>query len=152
MIRRTAPHAGAVLLALSLALRPDAAPGQQPAVPPLPPVSPFATAPAAPEEKAPAYEPDLERLAELMGILAYLRDLCGKRDGAEWRARMAALLDSEGRTESRRDHLAGAFNRGFRGYEASYRTCTPSAELAISRSLDEGGRLARELSARFGGG
>ena len=129
--------------------RADAQPA--PAVP-LPPVSPFSAPAPPPEQAAPAYEPQLERLAELMGILAYLRDLCGKRDGATWRGRMEGLIDSEGVTEDRRDRLAGAYNRGFQGYAATYRRCTPAAEVVIARALDEGSRLARELSARFGGG
>lgn len=119
-----------------------------PASPPLPPTQ----APAPPPEDAlPPYEPQLERLAELMGTLAYLRDLCGKGDGAEWRSRMSALLDAEAKTPERRQRLAGAYNRGFHGYEATYRFCTPAAELVIARFLVEGDRLARELSARFGG-
>ena len=81
-----------------------------------------------------------------------MRDLCGDGDAGEFRNRMAALLDGEGRSVRRRDRLAGAFNRGFRGYAASYRRCTPSARLAIARSLAEADRLARELAARYEGG
>ena len=124
--------------------------GVLPASPPLPPVQ---AGPANPADTTlPPYEPQLERLAELMGTLAYLRDLCGKGDGAEWRSKMAALLDAEARTEARRQRLAGAFNHGFRGYEATYKSCTPSADLVIHRFVEEGDRLARDLSTRFGGG
>lgn len=123
-----------------------------PASPPLPPTQ-NPSGPALPGEDAfPPYEPQLERLATLMGTLAYLRDLCGKGDGSEWRSRMLALLDAEARTQGRRERLAGAYNSGFRGYEVTYRACTPSAELVILRSVEEGDRLARELSSRFGGG
>ena len=127
--------------------------GQElPTSPPLPPrQNPSAPAPPA-EDAFPPYEPELERLATLMGTLAYLRDLCGKGDGSEWRNRMNALLDAEAKTQDRRERLAGAYNRGFRGYEVTYRACTPSAELVILRSVEEGDRLARELSSRFGGG
>lgn len=93
----------------------------------------------------------LERLAEVMGVLTFLRDLCEPGDGAVWRGKMEDLLASEGVTPSRRDRLAGAFNRGFSGYRASYRQCTPAAELAIGRALGEGAALARDLSTRFGG-
>ena len=51
----------------------------------------------------------------------------------------------------RRDRLAGAFNRGFRGYGATYRTCTPSARLAMGRALAEAESLTRDLTGRFGG-
>lgn len=141
---------GLSLLAVGSAWAQDST--ELPASPPLPPTQ----APAAPgapaTETLPPYEPQLERLATLMGTLSYLRDLCGKGDGAEWRSRMSALLEAEAKTPNWRERLAGAYNRGFRGYEVTYRACTPSAELVIVRSVEEGDRLARELSSRFGGG
>ncbi len=126
----------------------------KPAPVPIPPVQrPESHREPAPADTAlPPYEPQLDRLAELMGTLAYLRELCGKGDGADWRAQMSALLDAEATTPGRKERLAGAYNRGFRGYEATYRSCTPSAELIIARFLAEGDRLAKELSARFGSG
>ena len=36
------------------------------------------------------------------------------------------------------------------GYELTYRNCTPSANLAITRSLDEGAKLARDIATRYG--
>ena len=42
-----------------------------------------------------------------------------------------------------------SFNRGYRGFEQTYRTCTPAADLVIRRYLDEGARIARELTARY---
>jgi uncharacterized protein (TIGR02301 family) len=121
--------------------------GQSRQEPPAP-----APAPAPPSELPPPYEPQLLRLAEIMGALSYLRDLCGAKDGSVWRARMAALLEAEAQTEMRKERLAGAYNRGFRGFETTYRTCTPNAELLIDRYLDEGGRIARDVQNRFGGG
>ena len=124
-----------------------------PANPPLPPVV-GAPAPAAPQgdpDGLPPYEPQLERLAERLGTLALLRDLCGDGDANEFRNRMAALLDAEAHTGIRRSRLAGAFNHGFQGYAASYRSCTASARLVIARSLAEADRLTRELASRFGG-
>ncbi len=108
--------------------------------------------PPAPSEIQAPYEPQLLRLAEILGSLAFLRDLCGSGDGDKWRAQMAALLAAEGTVEGRKERLAGAFNRGFRGYEQSYRSCTPNAELAISRYIEEGERIAREVASRYGAG
>ena len=107
--------------------------------------------PLLPEAPAPPYEPQLLRLAEIMGALAFLRDLCGEADSADWNQKMKALLDSEAKTDTRRERLAGAYNRGFRGYEVTYRSCTPAAQTIISRFLDEGGRIARDISNRFNG-
>jgi uncharacterized protein (TIGR02301 family) len=115
------------------------------------PASPSAT----PEQSAvegppPPYEPQLLRLSEILGALSYLRDICEARDGEAWRAKMSALLDAEAKTQTRRERLAGAFNRGFRGYEVIYRTCTPNAETVITRYLSEGGQIARDINYRYG--
>jgi uncharacterized protein (TIGR02301 family) len=90
------------------------------------------------------------RLAEILGALSYLRGLCGEKDAGTWRSRMQALLDAEGTTQTRKDHLAGAFNSGLQGYALSYRTCTPNAHVVIERFLSEASRIAKALENRFG--
>jgi uncharacterized protein (TIGR02301 family) len=116
--------------------------------PPRPP-APEQSAPAA--EAPPPYEPQLLRLAELMGALAYLRDLCGAHDADAYRAKMANLLEVEARSETRKESLAGAYNKGFRGYELSHRVCTPAAQEIIARFLDETARISTDLANRYGG-
>jgi len=107
--------------------------------------------PPAPEAPPPPYEKELLRLSEIVGSLAFLRALCASADAAEWPKRMQALLESEGTTPGRRERLAGAYNRGYRGYALTYRTCTPSATEATARYLKEGETLSRNLAGRFGG-
>ncbi|MBD8905877.1 TIGR02301 family protein [Methylorubrum zatmanii] len=108
--------------------------------------------PAAPAEPPPApYDRDLMRLSEIVGALAFLRNLCTAPDAAEWPARMKAILDTEGVTQGRRDRLAGAYNRGFRGYSLTYRVCTPAADEAARRFIAEGERLSHAIAGRFGG-
>lgn len=136
------------LAATAFALAAGLAQAQQRATPPRAPDPP----PAPRVEPPPPYEPQLLRLAEIMGALAWLRDLCGQKDGDAWRARMTSLIEAEATTEARKERLAGAWNKGFRGFEATYRVCTPNAELVISRYLDEGQRIARDVASRFGGG
>lgn len=114
----------------------------KPAPPPLVPTEPV----------PPLYEPQLLRLSELVGALTYLRDLCNAGDGNVWRAKMAMIIEAEATTPTRREKLAGAFNKGFRDYEITYRTCTPNADAIIARYLDEGGRLAHEIGNRYSGG
>ncbi len=109
-----------------------------------------AAPPSAAEGPPPPYEPQLLRLSEILGALSYLRDLCGPEDGEDWRVKMSALLEAEAKTGQRRSKLTGAFNRGFRGYETTYRSCTPNARSAISRYLDEGGRIAHDIAYRYG--
>ncbi|MGY6567733.1 MAG: TIGR02301 family protein [Salinarimonas sp.] len=117
-------------------------------------VAPFASAGLAQqsdapvERRSPAYEADLMRLAEVMGTLAFLRDLCGADDAADWPARMQELLEAEG--PERAPRLAGAYNRGFSSFALTYTRCTPAAERAIARFLAEGDALSRMIATRYG--
>ena len=107
--------------------------------------------PPAPPAEPPPYEPQLLRMAEVIGALSYLRDLCGEGDGSAFRAKFATLLETEGNTPARKETLAGAFNRGLHDYELTYRTCTPTAREIIASFLDEAARTARDLANRYGG-
>jgi len=91
----------------------------------------------------------LQRLSEILGALHYLRGVCASNEGAKWRNEMQALLDAEASSGDRRSKLTAAFNRGYRGFQQTYRSCTPAADLAIRRYLDEGAKLAREVTARY---
>src|SRR6478735_11203541 len=95
------------------------------------------------------YESDLQRLSEILGALHYLRDLCGAREGQTWRNEMQALVDAEAPSGERRERLVASFNRGYRGFQQTYRTCTPAADYAIRRYLDEGSKIARDITARY---
>jgi len=101
------------------------------------------------DEPPPPYEPQLLRLSEILGALTYLRDICGESDAASWRGRMQALLDVEAKSTTRKEHLAGAYNRGFHGYEMSYRVCTPNARLIIKRFLAEGEKITHDVTNRY---
>jgi uncharacterized protein (TIGR02301 family) len=95
------------------------------------------------------YDRDLQRLAEILGALHYLRALCGSNEGTKWRNEMQALVDAETPGGERRDKLVAGFNRGYRGFQQTYRTCTPAAEIVIRRYLDEGTRISRDITARY---
>jgi uncharacterized protein (TIGR02301 family) len=132
-------------------------PAPKPAAPAPEPTSTEAAKPPppveapAPVESPPPYEPQLLRLAEIIGALSYLRDLCGAGDGATFRAEFANLLETEGTSPERKETLAGAFNRGFRDYEMTYRACTPAARVVVARFLDEAARIAKDVAARWAG-
>ena len=49
----------------------------------------------------------------------------------------------------RRNRLLVSFNRGYRSFQQTYRVCTPAADVAIRRYLDEGAKISREITARF---
>lgn len=109
----------------------------------------LASAPARAQPAAP-YDTNLQRLAEIMGALHYLRGLCGAKDGQKWRNEVQALIEAEAPTGERRSRMIASFNRGYRGFQQSYRTCTPAADIVIRRYLEEGSRIAREVTARYG--
>jgi uncharacterized protein (TIGR02301 family) len=100
--------------------------------------------------QAPApFDGNLHRLAEIMGALHYLRGICGANEGQKWRNEVQALIDAEAPAGERKARMVAAFNRGYRGFQQSYRTCTPAADLVIRRYLEEGSKIAREVTARF---
>ena len=106
--------------------------------------------PARADDHTPApFDGDLQRLAEILGALHYLRPVCGAKDGPRWRNEMQALIDTETPNGERRRKIVASFNRGYRGFQQTYRTCTPAAELAIRRYLDEGAKIARDVTARY---
>jgi len=96
-----------------------------------------------------ALEDSLSRLSEILGALHYLRGICQGAEGNRWRNEMQALIDAEGASPERKSRMTASFNRDYTGYQQTYRTCTPAAELAVRRYLDEGSKLAREASARY---
>ena len=101
-------------------------------------------------EGAPApFDSDLQRLAEILGALHYLRGICGANEGPKWRNEMQALLDAEAPSGERRNRLTVSYNRGYRGFQQTHRTCTPAANVAIRRYLDEGRKISRDVTSRY---
>ena len=91
----------------------------------------------------------MQRLSEILGALHYLRDVCGAKEGQAWRNEMQALVDAEAPSGERRERMIASFNRGYRGFQQTYRTCTPAADFAIRRYLEEGAKIARDITARY---
>ena len=54
---------------------------------------------------------------------------------------MTEIVQVEGTTAIRRAKLVNGFNKGYRGYRRTYRSCTKSAKVAINRFFDEGAQL-----------
>jgi uncharacterized protein (TIGR02301 family) len=78
-----------------------------------------------------------------------LRNLCGANEGPKWRDEAQALIEAEAPTGTRHDKMVDSFNRGYLGYREVYRTCTPAAHIVIRRYLEEGARIARDITARY---
>jgi uncharacterized protein (TIGR02301 family) len=128
--------------------QPLAKPPAAAAVPAQPPGSPGPPQPAAQERAAP-YDPDMQRLSEILGALHFLRGICDTNEGQKWRNEAQALIDAEAPTGDRHDQMIASFNRGYRGFQQSYRACTPAANVAIRRYLEEGAKIARDITARY---
>ncbi|MBB5046730.1 uncharacterized protein (TIGR02301 family) [Rhodopseudomonas rhenobacensis] len=106
-------------------------------------------APARAQDAAAPFDGDLQRLAEILGALHYLRGICGANEGTKWRNEMQALVDAETPSGERRTKMIAGFNRGYNGFQQTYRTCTPAADIAIRRYLEEGSKISRDLTARY---
>jgi uncharacterized protein (TIGR02301 family) len=105
--------------------------------------------PARAEVAAAPFDGSLQRLAEILGALHYLRGICGANEGQKWRNEMQSIVDAEAPAGDRRARMIASFNRGYRGFQQTYRTCTPAADLVIRRYLEEGAKISRELTARY---
>ncbi len=122
---RNARHAAAVVLALVLS------------------AAPVLAAPAGKDVKP--YDDRLLRLAEILGAVHFLRELCGANEGQYWRERMEELMRAEGSSALRQTRLTRVFNQGYRNYARTYSTCTPTAQTAITRFLTEGAQISDGL-------
>ena len=105
--------------------------------------------PARGQDVAAPFDGDLQRLAEILGGLHYLRNICGSNEGNKWRSEMQALIDAETPAGERRTRMIAAFNRGYNGFQQTYRSCTPAATVAIRRYIEEGSKISRDLTARY---
>jgi uncharacterized protein (TIGR02301 family) len=136
-----------VLVLLAMSLPAFGQQGRRPAPPPAPP----AREEAAPEPPPAAYEPELLRLAEVIGTLSYMTALCIQPDSQSWQQRITQLIEAEGNTPQRKERLAGAYNRGYLGHQPAHRSCTERSRQVIDRLLQQGQRLTREISTRYSG-
>ncbi len=136
--------AAAFLIALPSAAqqRPQRAPQAAPAQP--------APQPEPPELPL-AYEPQLLQLAETLGILAYMTDLCGEQGADLWRQRAEQIIEAEGGSRARRERLAGAYNRGFAGHQVAHRRCGERSRIVIDLSIRDARRISHDIANRFGG-
>lgn len=102
----------------------------------------------APAQDAKPYDEPLMRLAEILGAVHYLRELCSANDGQLWRQHMRTLIDAETASAQRKARITRSFNQGYRNYSRTYTTCTPSAQTQIDRFLTEGVEIAETLAEK----
>lgn len=135
---------GAMLLAALCSHAATAQTGQPPQQP-APSSPPAQSGAVAGDPEAKPYDSQIYRLSELLGAVHYLRELCGAEEGQTWRNQMRELVSAEGTTALRRARLVDSFNKGYRGYARTYRTCTKPALVAIERFMEQGASLAETM-------
>ena len=124
------------------------APARPPSAPKPPAQSSGPPGPAVQDMPAP-YDHDLQRLSEILGALHFLRGICNSNEGQKWRTEAQTLIDAEAPSGTRHDEMVASFNRGYRGFQQTYRSCTPAADIVIRRYLEEGTKIARDITARY---
>lgn len=97
----------------------------------------------------PPYENQLIKLAQTLGSLHYLSNLCDSTTTL-WRDQMDALLTSENTDAKRRKILISGFNNSYRAYADNYSQCSDQAIKAIARFKSEGEALTRQLISHYG--
>lgn len=106
----------------------------------------FAVSPVSAQDKPRPYDRDLLRLSELLGAIHYLRALCAADDGTRWRDEMQALIAAEGTSARRKVQFTRRFNKGYRNFQRTYRSCTQTARTAIDRFAGEAAEIATRLT------
>lgn len=97
----------------------------------------------------PPYENQMIRLAETLGSLHYLSNLCSDKNNL-WRDQMNELITAEKADTNRRKMLISAFNNSYRTYSDNYSQCTDQALKAIERFKQQGEKLTEALVAHYG--
>jgi uncharacterized protein (TIGR02301 family) len=87
-------------------------------------------------------------LSEILGALHFLRGICNSNEGQKWRNEALALIDAEAPNGKRHDEMVASFNRGYLSFQ-SYRICTSVADVVVRRYLEEGAKIARDITARY---
>lgn len=103
----------------------------------------------AQDMSGPPYENQMVQLAETLGSLHYLSNLCGTKTTL-WRDQMNTLLTTEKADAARRKILISGFNNSYRSYADTYNQCTDQALKAIERFKIQGEKLSEGLIAHFG--
>jgi uncharacterized protein (TIGR02301 family) len=95
------------------------------------------------------YDGDLKRLSEILGALHFLRGVCNSGEGEKWRSEAKALIDAAAPSGNRREQMVASFNHGYSGFEQTYHSCTPAADIVIHRYMEEGAKIARDITAHY---
>ena len=96
----------------------------------------------------PPYEQSLRRLSEVVGALMHLDPLCNDSKARDWYEQMDAMLKAEKVDDTRRRQLTDRFNRAYRSFARTYRTCNSQAARVTGIYHLEGQTLLTELKLK----
>ncbi|EJF87030.1 TIGR02301 family protein [Bartonella vinsonii subsp. arupensis OK-94-513] len=99
-------------------------------------------------QQSPPYETKLLRLAEILGSLHSLQNLCSTPTN-QWYNYMSALIEAEQPMPQRRTYFYEAFNEAYRAFSENYHHCTQSAIEATQRYIKEGKSLSENLLMHY---
>lgn len=105
--------------------------------------------PTTPDPDEPvSYDPELARLATILGSLHYLRNLCGDISN-QWRDEMEAIIIGDKMESLRKKRAISAFNDGYQAFSNTYAECSPRAIEAIGKFQTEGAKLTATILTRY---
>ncbi|MBX3505754.1 MAG: TIGR02301 family protein [Parvibaculum sp.] len=107
----------------------------------------FALALALPSPVAAAFPPKAVQLAEILGAVHHIRDICGANEGQLWRNKMIEMIAVLGPTEAERQRLVKHFNDSYYRYRNAYPKCTATAAGQSDKLMQDGQKIAEELAA-----
>ena len=60
--------------------------------------------------------------------------------------RTHAVIDAEAPSGNRHEQMVASFNRGYSGFQQTYHICTPAAGIVMRRYMEEGAKIARDIT------
>ncbi len=87
----------------------------------------------------------LTRLAEILGSVHHLRDVCGANEGSLWRNKMIDMMNVAKLSPKERKTIIAHFNNAFYEARTRFPRCTSDAAKRANSLFNEAHRLAARL-------
>lgn len=119
------------------------------------PLSQYSRQQGQPSRALNPYDAKLNRMAEILGSLHYLYNLCAPKTAAhepaaQWRDYMQKLPGALRSDSKQTGRLYASFNRSYQAFADNYGSCTVAAREALARYRLEGQNLSRALLENYG--
>lgn len=97
--------------------------------------------------KADNFENGLMRLAEILGSIHHLRNICGANEGPLWRNKMIDMMNVAELGARERKKIIRHFNDAYYSIRTRYPDCTNDAARRANLLFNEGHQLAAQLAS-----